>query len=164
MNTEYIKNLLENYWNCETSDNEEQILKDFFARQDIPAELLPYKSLFKWQAGQAQIATDIDFEKRILSRIQPQKKGIRFSEHFYSFMKIAASILLFITFGTGIYTQYKQNKEVIQSYSETFSEPEEALRETQAVLDKISASFSKAPIIDSIDFEVEIVSAILTKE
>ena len=43
MDYKYITQLLERYWNCTTSLEEEQILKAFFSQDDIPAELLKYK-------------------------------------------------------------------------------------------------------------------------
>ena len=49
MDYKYITQLLERYWNCTTSLEEEQILKAFFSQDDIPAELLKYKPLFDYQ-------------------------------------------------------------------------------------------------------------------
>jgi len=40
MDYKYITQLLERYWNCTTSLEEEQILKAFFSQDDIPVELL----------------------------------------------------------------------------------------------------------------------------
>ena len=36
MDYKYIEQLLENYWNCETSTEEEQILRSFFSQKDVP--------------------------------------------------------------------------------------------------------------------------------
>ena len=36
MNYKYIDQLLERYWNCETSIQEEQILRAFFQQEEIP--------------------------------------------------------------------------------------------------------------------------------
>ena len=48
MDYKYIEQLLERYWNCETSLEEEDILRTFFSQKDIPAELLPYQALFAY--------------------------------------------------------------------------------------------------------------------
>lgn len=45
MDYKYIKQLLERYWRCETSLEEEKILRTFFSQKDVPAELLPSTSL-----------------------------------------------------------------------------------------------------------------------
>ena len=46
MDYKYIEQLMERYWNCETTLEEEAILKAFFSQNDVPAELAKYKSLF----------------------------------------------------------------------------------------------------------------------
>ena len=53
MDYKYITQLLERYWNCETSLEEEAILRTFFSQKDVPAELLPYKDLFTYEATEA---------------------------------------------------------------------------------------------------------------
>ena len=42
MDYKYIEQLLERYWKCETSLEEEQILRTFFRQEEIPA---PFESL-----------------------------------------------------------------------------------------------------------------------
>lgn len=37
MDYKYIEQLLERYWNCETSVEEEQILRIFFQQKELPA-------------------------------------------------------------------------------------------------------------------------------
>ena len=49
MDYKYIKQLLERYWNCETSLEEEDILRTFFSQEDIPSELESYKALFTYE-------------------------------------------------------------------------------------------------------------------
>ena len=46
MDYKYINQLLDRYWKCETSLEEEEILRTFFRQDELPAELKPYKSLF----------------------------------------------------------------------------------------------------------------------
>ena len=48
MDYKYIEQLLERYWRCETSLQEEEILRAFFSQEDIPAALLPYRDLFTY--------------------------------------------------------------------------------------------------------------------
>ena len=49
MDYKYINQLLERYWNCETSLEEEGILRAFFSQKDVPVELRQYQSLFAYQ-------------------------------------------------------------------------------------------------------------------
>ena len=46
MDYRYIEQLLERYWRCETTLQEEEILRTFFSQDDIPAGLERYKALF----------------------------------------------------------------------------------------------------------------------
>ena len=52
MDYKYIEQLLERYWQCETTLEEEGILRTFFGQKDIPAELRPYQALFAPQQVQ----------------------------------------------------------------------------------------------------------------
>ena len=46
MDSKYIEQLLERYWQCETSLEEEAELRAFFSGSDVPKHLLRYKDLF----------------------------------------------------------------------------------------------------------------------
>ena len=49
MDCKYIEQLLERYWQCETSLEEEAQLRAFFNGSDVPEHLLRYKDLFVYQ-------------------------------------------------------------------------------------------------------------------
>lgn len=55
MDYKYIEQLLERYWECETSEAEESILRTFFSQKDIPAELKRYEALFKYEQREAEV-------------------------------------------------------------------------------------------------------------
>jgi hypothetical protein len=71
MDYKYIEQLLEKYWNCETSVEEEQILRSFFRQKELPEHLLRYKSLFAYQEAEKDIKLGDDFDSRILAEIVP---------------------------------------------------------------------------------------------
>ena len=56
MDYKYITQLLERYWECRTSLEEENILKAFFSQKDVPAELLRYKALFDYTLSEPKEA------------------------------------------------------------------------------------------------------------
>ena len=56
-----IEQLLERYWQCETSVEEESVLRDFFSREEVPAHLLRYKNLFVYQQVQQEVGLGEDF-------------------------------------------------------------------------------------------------------
>ena len=58
-----IEQLLERYWQCETSVEEEATLRDFFAKEEVPAHLLRYKNLFVYQQVQQEVGLGEDFDR-----------------------------------------------------------------------------------------------------
>ena len=50
MDYKYIEQLLERYWNAETTLEEENILRTFFCQKDIPAEMEPLRPPNKMHA------------------------------------------------------------------------------------------------------------------
>lgn len=70
MDYKYIEQLLDRYFECQTTLEEEQILRAFFAQEDIPVLLLPYREVFAEQTFAKQaMNTSADFDQRILSLI-----------------------------------------------------------------------------------------------
>ena len=70
MDYKYIEQLLERYWACDTSVEEEQILRAFFRQKEIPAHLLPYKNLFAYEDAAQEVTLGKDFDERILSQVE----------------------------------------------------------------------------------------------
>ena len=70
MDYKYIEQLLERYWNCETSVEEEQILRTFFRQKEVPAHLLRYKPLFAYQEAARHISLYEDFNMRLLAKVE----------------------------------------------------------------------------------------------
>jgi len=131
MTTEQIKQLLEKYWAGETSLEEERALKTFFSGNAVPEELVKYRSLFLWKVKQSGIKDNRTL--KLPTDIQ-----------WYSLLRIAATVLLILTMGIGIYTHYQQEKDMDRIFSETYSNPEDALRETKIVMGKISSALNMA--------------------
>jgi len=135
MTSEQIKQLLEKYWAGNTSLEEERALRTFFSEDVISEELKKYQPLFLWKTKQMQLKGDRKPKAGI-------KKPVRFQ--WYSFLKIAASVLLIFTLGIGFYTHYKQEKQIDKIFSETYSNPEDALKEAKNVIGKISSALNLA--------------------
>lgn len=66
MDYKYIEQLLERYWACETSLQEEEILRAFFHQQEVPAHLEMYRSLFTVQQEHAEGGLGKDFDQCML--------------------------------------------------------------------------------------------------
>ena len=70
MDYKYINQLLELYWDCKTTLEEEEILRSFFSQIDIPEEFEKYRPLFLYEQVERQ--TNVlgnDFDEKILSMI-----------------------------------------------------------------------------------------------
>ena len=67
MDYKYIEQLLERYWNCETSLEEEQILRTFFNQKEVPAHLARYQELFMFEKAQQDVSLGEDFDEKLLA-------------------------------------------------------------------------------------------------
>lgn len=105
MDYKYIEQLLERYWRCETSLQEEEILRMFFSQEDIPAALLPYRSLFVYEQKEMDVLGD-DFDQRVLGLIQedePVKARVITMRHrLMPLFKAAAVVAIFLTLGNAM--------------------------------------------------------------
>lgn len=71
-----IERLLERYWRCETSVEEEARLRDFFTQEEVPARLMRYKSLFGYQQEQRQVQVSDDFDARLWAKINASRPSV----------------------------------------------------------------------------------------
>lgn len=69
MDYKYIEQLLERYWECQTTLEEEAILRNFFRQEDVPASLLPYRQLFIEEDKMAGEHLSEDFADKMLAMV-----------------------------------------------------------------------------------------------
>ena len=122
MDYKYINQLLERYWHCETSVEEESILRAFFRQEVIPAELKRYKPLFAY-AGQEteQNVLGDDFDRKLLTSIEktePVKaRIITMTQRLKPLFKAAAVVAIVLTLGNAVQVSFtRQQKDPISSY------------------------------------------------
>ena len=122
MDYKYINQLLERYWHCETSVEEESILRAFFRQEVIPAELKRYKPLFAY-AGQEteQNVLGDDFDRKLLTSIEktePVKaRIITMTQRLKPLFKAAALVAIMLTLGNAVQVSFtRQQKDPISSY------------------------------------------------
>ena len=104
MDYKYIEQLLERYWNCGTTLEEEQILRTFFSQKEVPASLAKYKAVFCY--GEAQKAADTlgdDFDARLEAIVEEpgmlRARTISFRQRLVPLFKAAAMVAIFLTLG-----------------------------------------------------------------
>ena len=161
MDYKYIEQLLERYWQCLTTLEEEQILHTFFSQKDIPAELETYRALFACGEQSRQEETlDDDFDARILAMIedteQPVKaRTITMSHRLAPLFKAAAVVAITITLGNAAQMSFDNgNDETAEDinytgYRDTFSDPATAYDKVHNALELVSEGFSNAQRPDS---------------
>lgn len=117
MDYKYINQLLERYWKCETSLEEEEILKAFFSQEDLPAELKPYQALFAYEQQEAKNESlGEDFDKKMLDIIndeyakEPNKaKVVSLTARLKPLFKAAAIVAMFLTLSNAIQVPFSNN-------------------------------------------------------
>ena len=101
MDYKYIEQLLERYWQCETTLQEESILRTFFSQDDVPAELQQYKTLFAIQQEKPKLSDD--FDARILEMIgdeeKPKAKLVSLTTRLMPLFRAAAVVAIILTLG-----------------------------------------------------------------
>ena len=126
----HIEALLERYYDAQTSEAEEQRLKDFFLHEKVPAHLQAEKEMFlQLQAS----AVPEGIEERLSQSIDRWGKKHR-TLRLQWIGSIAASLLLL--FGAGWYLQEPPRKD-------TCATPEEAYAEAQKALVMFSTALNK---------------------
>ncbi|MBR6866725.1 MAG: pyruvate ferredoxin oxidoreductase [Prevotella sp.] len=102
MDYKYIEQLLERYFQCETTLKEEEILRTFFTQEDVPVWLMKYQSLFTYEAQKEEALGD-DFDERILKMIeqeQPVKaRVLSLTQQLKPLFKAAAIVAIVLTLG-----------------------------------------------------------------
>jgi len=95
-----VEELVERFFEGQTSNDEEQELYAFFANENIPEHLLPYRQVFAYfEIGIEEAGNQIAERKNIQSA---QSKKIRF------WIGIAASLLILISFGISHFIREKE--------------------------------------------------------
>lgn len=140
MDSKQVEQLLEKYWNCETSLEEERILRNYFQGQ-VPENLSEIANLFRFfESQQQKEISNPDFDARVKqqTRHRPKGKGINLA----FVMRIAAGLIVVVV------ATYFVRQEIRKSYpteiADTYSDPQLALEETKKALLMLSKGFTKA--------------------
>ena len=123
MDYKYIEQLLEHYWNCETSLEEEEILRMFFSQKNVPASLLQYRDLFCYeQKAKKSDVLGADFDERMLAMVgegeEKKARIISIRERLMPLFRAAAIVAIILTLGNAMQTSF-QEKEEIQTVDAT---------------------------------------------
>jgi hypothetical protein len=136
-----LTDLLEKYWSCETSLEEEQKLKSYF-RGDVPDALKETAELFRYfELQQKMKMKHADFDAEVKEKIAVRPAG-KSASMYFNVARIAAGLVVMVA--AGYFVREEVRKAYPQQAEDTFSDPKLALEETKKALMMISNSFNKA--------------------
>mgnify|MGYP001095880444 CR=1 FL=1 len=139
MNWSVLRTLLGKYYGGVSSREEEKQMLDLLNQEDLPGEFYEDKILITgMHAGEEIPEPSTDLDKRILSAInksEKEKRIIHGSRRLYSFVSVAASIIIIIGFWF-IFDKKNHLKD-------TYQDPQLAYNETIEVLYRVSFNLNK---------------------
>ena len=113
MDYKYIEQLLERYWECQTTLEEEAILRTFFRQEDVPASLLPYRQLFIEEDEMAEEHLGKDFQNKMLRLIGEEvpvqvckARKVTFMRRCRPFYRAAGLIAILLTIGNAAHQSF----------------------------------------------------------
>lgn len=142
MDSNKLEHLLEKYWSCDTSLEEEQLLRDYF-RGEVPDNLKDTADLFRYfETQQSKSAGGPEFDAAVIKKIKHQQPAGKSFSMIFNYARIAAGLIVVVT------ATYFVRQEVRKAYPpeivDTYSDPKLALEETKKALMMISKGFNKA--------------------
>jgi len=130
-----IENILEKYFQGETSIAEENELKDYFSSSNVAQHLEQYQPIFGYfsQVKEQKSTQELESLTRTGEAIPLQTK-----KRNVAWLSIAASAVVLLGIGTYFYISENTTPIVAQSELGTYDNPEKAFAETQKALALLS--------------------------
>ena len=150
MDYKMIKDLLETYFEGETTLEEEAKLKDYFLQDEVDPKLKEYQSLFQFFSFEKKQQLDDSFETQLIEKIQEQQTQIpKLRPLWPRLSRIAAAIALLI----GVWWAYSHyaapetpKQQAIDWSMYEPDTPEEALKITRAALKTASSQLNNGTV------------------
>jgi hypothetical protein len=139
-----IRELLEKYWEGESSLEDEEMLRSFYAAEhtNLPADLLEAQPLFRYFKEEAnRMLPALPEIKTVIAQLPPIIRP-KLYEHW---MKYAAVFLIAVGLGyAGRQYQEKQHRmDVVLAQKDTYDDPEKAFAATQKALRLLAKNLNK---------------------
>ena len=135
MNEEELSRLIEKYYNCKITEEEEEKLREFFRGSIIPKGYESEKIIFGYYNESADyIEPSVNFEERIIAGIDASVRKNRFRSYLLPLMSAAAGLLIL----AGSYFFIVHKSESL----DTFKDPKIAYAETIKILRDVSVKLN----------------------
>lgn len=151
MDSKRIEALLQKYWNCESSLEEEEELRTYFSCHDVPEQWKETAALFRYFGEHKEkTLSDPSFDAGVLHQVkEPAANKIR--RLVYNTMRIAAGLAVLVMAVWFVHrelaeptTQTAATDNAVPAEEDTYQDPKLAFEETKKALMMISKSFGKA--------------------
>lgn len=139
MNEEELNRLIEKYYRGDSTEEEENLLRDYFSHSDIPEGYEAEKAIFSYYKASADfIGPSVNFEERILAGIDAVERKREFQgikRYLLPLMSTAAGLLILI----GSYFFFVRKTES----HDTYKDPQIAYAETVKILFDVSVRLNR---------------------
>ncbi|MGC9151447.1 MAG: hypothetical protein ACP5F6_06790 [Microbacter sp.] len=135
-----LENLLQKYFDGETSLKEEEQLKNAFLTHSIPTSMERYRYLFEgFEALRSETMPSNGFEKYMSSKLAHKHHTLVYHLIVWS---SAAIVTLFLSFGTIYYLQRQNNYMIVNG--QRINDPEKALMMAANKLHLVTGKFNNS--------------------
>ena len=151
MDYKYIEQLIHRYFDCDTTLEEEQILRQFFAQDEVPEHLRQWQPLFVAERELASAHLDEAFDQRVLSLVgeqHVQARRITIAQRIYPLYKAAAVVALAIVLGTAV--EHASGTRDDSSTEEMTATSQDELDENELTTIDIKSAEAAEQITDSL--------------
>ena len=156
MDYKYIEQLLERYWEAQTTTEEEQLLRDFFRQEQLPAHLEHLRPLFAYEDEAQKMTLGTDFDTKVLTRIgenSVQARRNTITLRLRPFYRAAAAIAIIFTLGLAAQHTFEQTEQAQEepnynyaSYKDTYTDPQVAYEQLSSALETVSGGLRASGI------------------
>ncbi|QOI96172.1 MAG: hypothetical protein HRU69_01175 [Flammeovirgaceae bacterium] len=148
MDSKRADELLKKYWDCQTSLDEEKELREYFRQTDVPEDLAPAASLFRYFDEQKTNSLNDDFDQLVIGRMtQTRKSGTPGIKTLFTYsIRIAAGVAVLVV-AVFLVRQELQRADGVAANADlvdTYDDPQKAFEETKKALEMISRGFVRA--------------------
>ncbi|MCR9050229.1 MAG: hypothetical protein ACE362_05995 [Phaeodactylibacter xiamenensis] len=156
MDHQLIRQLLDRYFEGQTSLEEEAQLRRAFQRKDLPEDLKGYRPLFGYLEQNAAPELGDAFDAKLLAELQPQEAKVRYLSARTWGLRIAAAVALAI----GAFWMYEgyqpaQHQEVagVDWSKYEVEDPKQAFAITSSALKRASLELNQGTDVAAQGFE-----------
>ena len=139
MDSKKIEELLQKYWDCETSLEEEQQLREYFRDANVSEQTKEAATLFHYFEQQKNKSVNEQFDKTVLRQLKKPEGKV--TNLIQISLLIAAGVAVVVAAVFFVRQEIRKTEAV--AMEDTYDDPKKALEETKKALMMISKGFGR---------------------